>query len=485
MTSYFVENVTLIPPKPIYPTFFNYVTLVPYLISAFICKQLSIVDSVKDFHLLIELGSTLPLISLRITSLFCSLCSMLLVYIIGKNHFNKNVGLIAALMFLCSVINLQYSVYALPESLLTFLSLLVVYCSLKGQKENKFKMIYFAAIFTGMVSATKYHGAIIFVVIPLCIFSFDKLNTYKKIALVLKAGAVSLISFIVCSPVVLNISLLKKVLVEHYAITVDGHGNWYNSFPPFFGFFNYFYRSEGITIFILLLVLYYSYIFLKKNKPALILTITFMFVFICYGFFGRQELRYIIFVLPVLYLIISCFVTLYPHKRHPLILLLIFAVVFSLPIQRFHKQMNYKIKNLFKLDANSLAVNWINNNLSQGDKIITSNITCGLVDIKQAEKYKLSNKKFYDKYIVNRKHFNIVKLYPFKKIHKPNNLINNYEYFAVPHYVINMASRCENLGNKPIYDALLGNTAGSNWRRIEEMESKGLVYYIYKNQKTQ
>src|SRR5687767_8667960 len=70
-------------------------------------------------------------ISLRLPSVIFGICTVYVIYLLGKEMFNKKVGLIASLLLATSGLNIYYSQEARMYSLATLLVSLLVYFFIK------------------------------------------------------------------------------------------------------------------------------------------------------------------------------------------------------------------------------------------------------------------------------------------------------------------------------------------------------------------
>jgi 4-amino-4-deoxy-L-arabinose transferase-like glycosyltransferase len=93
----------------------------------------------------------------RYVSSVFDLFNIVIIYVIGKRLFNKEVGLIAALLTALNPLHFELSHEYKVDTALTFFVLLSFYFSLKIKEDNKVRWYTLSGIFSGLAIATKYN----------------------------------------------------------------------------------------------------------------------------------------------------------------------------------------------------------------------------------------------------------------------------------------------------------------------------------------
>ena len=144
-------------------------------------------------------------ISLRVLMLVISFFGVFLVYLVGKEIYDKNVGLIAAFIISVFYMSLFYSARMLVEVPSLTAGLLLVYVFYKGYVKNKNKhLIWFLGPISAICFMLKYTTAIFALIIIAYLLITEKLNFLKNrnlwIAVVL--GFITLLPYLIWNWVV-------------------------------------------------------------------------------------------------------------------------------------------------------------------------------------------------------------------------------------------------------------------------------------------
>ncbi|MDD4496070.1 MAG: glycosyltransferase family 39 protein [Eubacteriales bacterium] len=139
-----------------------------------------------------------------------------LIYIIGKNAFDKRIGLISAALSLLYWPLQLYSGILLSETLFIFLIMLGVYCSLKALDSGK--LVFFAAAGASFALATltRSISMLLIGVIPVVylIYRRDKLNVFLRNAL----------AFVISFIIVMSPWTIRNYILFDEFIPVDALG---------------------------------------------------------------------------------------------------------------------------------------------------------------------------------------------------------------------------------------------------------------------
>lgn len=147
-------------------------------------------------------------ISIRTPSVIFGIITIYIVYLIGKEIFNKNVGLIASLLIATSGLHVYYSQEARMYSLATFLASLTIYLFIK----KRWILLSVSLLFLGM---TDYVSLFI-----LPVFLIVGLKEWKKVVLSL-------------APLMMGFLIWWPVFVRQLAAGVSVQGSaWWNILGP-------------------------------------------------------------------------------------------------------------------------------------------------------------------------------------------------------------------------------------------------------------
>ena len=191
--------------------------------------------------------------SVRLHSVIFGVLSVLFIYLLSKNIFNRRVGLIASLILALSSYNIYYSQEARTYALFTFLSILSMYFFLNYLKnDNKHNLIYY---FASTVFLMYSHYYSIFALLVQNIFFF--IVTGKKYWKIKKWLLMQFLIFLAYLPAIIGLASLLKIFNKLMYWT-KGVGDLN------FVVYNF---SGGKELSILFtLILLYGFIFIIRNK---------------------------------------------------------------------------------------------------------------------------------------------------------------------------------------------------------------------------
>lgn len=111
----------------------------------------------------------------RLVSIIFSLGSLIFLYLIANYYYDQKVGLLSAFFFAVLPYNIYYSRVILPESMIVFWTLGMIWWAVKWLKNEKFSNYFFFLVFSAVSFSQKSFP--LFLVLPL-FYLF--LNKYKK-----------------------------------------------------------------------------------------------------------------------------------------------------------------------------------------------------------------------------------------------------------------------------------------------------------------
>ncbi|MGY4884462.1 MAG: ArnT family glycosyltransferase [Nanobdellota archaeon] len=269
--------------------------------------------------------------------------SVILIYILGKEVFNKRIGIISALFLTFIPLHVFYSTRILTEVLFTFFILLTFIYFWKGyEKEDKKSKILFG-VFLGLSLLSRYTALWI---IPIFLIYFlirdkslkflkDKYLWYSILAffLILLPWLIYGI-FEYTNPIGAFIHGFKA------AAYWGGQQNWSFFFTNWLKMFS----VIGIIFIFVLVYILYKKEFLKK-EIYLFLTwfILFLGISIC---MPHKEDRFIIPLIPPLVILSSYFIDKIKKYKEIIIAILIILLIFSLEINFYNTHRTYNNINV-------------------------------------------------------------------------------------------------------------------------------------------
>lgn len=136
----------------------------------------------------------------RITNSFAIVFSAIPLYLASKKIVAEKYALIGILFYILLPFSVFISRYALQEPVQLFLLAWALYFAFKIIETNKVKDFIYFGIFIGLAAGTKYN-AVLFGILPLIIYAFDKSNDKKDYFGFIKnlsiSGVVSAITFVI------------------------------------------------------------------------------------------------------------------------------------------------------------------------------------------------------------------------------------------------------------------------------------------------
>jgi len=134
----------------------------------------------------------------RLLTAFLSTFTLVLVYFIGKELYDKKVGILAAGMYVLDPLSIYWSRYTMTEPYVTFFSTIAIFAYVLSRNRKKTGYIFLAGLFAGVSFFMKQLGILTFLMIIVCIFidSFRKEIRNKK-KIIIKQVLISLLGITV------------------------------------------------------------------------------------------------------------------------------------------------------------------------------------------------------------------------------------------------------------------------------------------------
>ena len=248
-----------------------------------------------------------------------SLC-ILFTYLVGGKIFNEKVSVLASILFAISPTFFFFNGVMLAEIVSTLFALIAVYLFL----EEKY---FLSGIIFGIALLTRYHQLIVFVSIMLFLVFYRK--NKKKGMTKICVGFLIPVSIILVFNWILYNNPLYSFLQYVYTIRNSGWMNYQSINYYFIELLkeNIFYLMSFIGAFLILR---------KKDTKKMPILLVFFLFFIFFNLLKQKEMRFLIILLPYMYLLMSYFIFFIVKKfkiriLKKLVFLLIFiSLIFSI-----------------------------------------------------------------------------------------------------------------------------------------------------------
>ena len=297
-----------------------------------------------------------------VLDLALNLGAIFLTYVIAEKIINRKAAIFAAILLAISPTFIFYSSKVLTENLTVFIMLLAVYFFI----DKKYSLAGFLA---GITVLLRYpQGLLLFAFLGF-IWLFTKDKTKQK--LIDSAKTIICFSIPLATIAIYNIfafgDILYQVREASERIRTSGM-----MLPEAWSFYLIAITLECFFAFLFLYSIYISW--KEKNRKMLLIQIIFIIFFIYYSTVMRKEIRYLMVVLPMLYLSIGqVFDNIYYKRmfnRH-IVKYVIFALIIIFAITSFY---NIKSEHArFNRPAvPEVMENFFDSQLLQGSTIISS-----------------------------------------------------------------------------------------------------------------
>ncbi|MDO8551529.1 MAG: glycosyltransferase family 39 protein [bacterium] len=239
----------------------------------------------------------------RGASAFFSTSTIFLIYLLGKKLWQKEVGILAALLAALTVSLIQAAHFDVTESMLTFWLTLITILSLIIAKKPLFNMYVKTGVVIGLAVATKI-AAVSFVPIFLLahfIPYFRKIKLYPYLVLAL---TLSIFIFTIVSPYVF-LDYTKFFESMNYETGVaSGRSKvvyvlqFEKTTPYLFQLKNLIWQMGPVALVGLAGILVLTYLFIKKKDKKLFIFLIFPFLY--FGYFGSWYTKFIRYMVPLI-----------------------------------------------------------------------------------------------------------------------------------------------------------------------------------------
>lgn len=315
----------------------------------------------------------------RLATILFGVATIYLIFLVGKRLFNKNTGLIAALLLAVSFLHVKDSHYITVDVPATFLALLSFFFSLLIFQEGKIKNYLLAGLYAGLAAATKYNAILILVSLFAAHF-LGKHRPYLNRRLAAGILAAGLGFFVGCPYSILDLpNFLNGIAfdIHHYT---NGHPGFEGSNNWLFYLRYLFREGVGPGIFISAvggLIL----IFIKRDTKLLFMSIFPLIYFIMISDYKVRFVRNIMPVVPFLSLLAAYFLLEYFEWFNERITInkiakyvisgVVLVAVIAIP---FVRSLQFGIGSSV-IPTRTLAAAWIEENIPKGTKIAANEYT--------------------------------------------------------------------------------------------------------------
>jgi hypothetical protein len=381
--------------KGLNPHFFHVPTLYTYMVSGlwgvyFVSGKIS--GKLPDVGALaarLNQDPTIFYLIGRMLTVFLSVATVLLVYLIGRKMYNFRMGFLAALFLIFSPEHNKISHYMEPDSPMIFflcLSFLFIWF-IYTRGEKKFYLL--AGVAAGLATATKYGGQILFLPLVLAHLFYcleNKVPLRKAIFssnLILSGGAFLLSFLAACPYAVLDFpTFWRDFRWQSRHLYTVGHFGDSTADPAWLFYLKYGFRENVGRWSQFLVAGGMLYAFIRHRKKDLLLLSYPLVLFIIIGGWKTRATRYMLPLAPFLILLGALFLDAFLSRLKGLSLSrpwrlkippLAEKIVGAGLVLLFLLAPAYKVvmvdRSLTQQDTRILAKEWVERNIPKGTRI--------------------------------------------------------------------------------------------------------------------
>ena len=265
----------------------------------------------------------------RVLSIIFSILTIVTTYVIGTKLFSGRAGLIAALFTAFSFTFLFFSANVLTEVASTLFVLLAFYSFLN----HKYFLI---GLFSGIAVMTRFFQVFTLIGLFLTFFAYNykKPNFTKKLFYSILGISLLILPYFLLNIYLYNDALLPFKVQAHLTKTTG----WVH-YKEFEFYFTGLFKENFILIFLLALPFYFK----KNHKLFALISITLTYILIL-SFVKHKEMRFMIAVLPFLYLLLAyCLEHVYTKIRNKVLSKRFFYVILAFFVLLTFIKLNDKL----------------------------------------------------------------------------------------------------------------------------------------------
>ena len=367
---HFFSHKTIMADMFFYPAFTNYLMALFTGIGSIYYWMTGLIPSPSAISYLHIENPTLVYLPVRLAGSILNVFCVYLIYLIGSKNFSKTTGIIAAIVFALSPLNIGKTSYMLTETYLVFFSTLQLWACILIAKHGKTKHYIYAAATLGAATASKYNGC--FTSLTLLgahlyhLADSKQLFNARKWFLFCSCAPISVIIFFILNPTWLfqiNDYLGPEGIGASMRLANEGKLGSYAQ--PLDLLKNYFAIEQGLAVIstLSLLGLFFSKVQLRY------LLLCGVFPVIAYFSLSSKiaAAPYIIFIYPSIALSCGLYTSMLIHKkgyyRH-ITLTVLFFVISPILINQVTA-----INHPFQEDNREISKEWIYQNIPTGERI--------------------------------------------------------------------------------------------------------------------
>lgn len=347
-------------------TYFNgsiFVYILAFVFKTLSLMKIIILTTSREFYHFYPLEWGKLYLVGRLTMVSFSILTVYLVYLIGKNLYNKKVGLISCLLFSTLPLHVVLSHQMIIDVFVIFWVCLAFVFLSKILFSNAWRWYVLAGIAIGASIVAKITAVTLLPFIFLCHLIREKRLIINKKLIV--SHLVIFFSFLFFNPYLpFNLSEVKNQLLEFNAhITTFWIGWGYNWLGQIFNLSQY---GLGVPLFILTLAGIFLGLILRKKSDIIILSwIIINFIIISKTF--TPFIKYHLIISPFMVMLGSRFIYFLLEKtkiiRYSAIVIIISIVFFTLILSLSYDRL------MASRDVRDEASDWIISNIPKGSKI--------------------------------------------------------------------------------------------------------------------
>jgi len=291
-------------PFPIhyYPPFFLYLNF----IFSFVLKKLVLFLGIIDFNNIFQntdFGFIFTLKTGRLLSAIFGTFNIYMVYLLGKEFFNKYSGLIAASILAVFWPHVIDSHNFKSDVLLTLLITITIYYSLRFLRTKRGYVLFLGSFFLGLSVATKFNGVFFGIVLLIPLFYLRKEFSFVKGFFYIAAGSAA--GFFAGAPnwLVHPVSNIKVTL--KYLSGLAEELVWYDPFPSSFILYGKNLLEHFGILLIIIFIAGMILSFIRKNREAVLISFSLLVYFILAGRENYLNYRAILPLIPLIAIIIG------------------------------------------------------------------------------------------------------------------------------------------------------------------------------------
>ena len=234
-----------------------------------------------------------PVIFGKAISLLFAIGCIFMTYLLGKEVFDENTGLLAAIFIAFTPAFFLAGSQIMTEIPSAFFALTGVYLFIR-------KRYAYSGILFGLTFMTRFFQIMIFFVFFLfLIYNGYTEKSIKKSSLMLFGFLIPLIPYLALNLIAYQNSLYPFIL--QYYMTQNTGWPWWE--PVSFYFINLIKQNFFVLFYIFGLI--FTVKQKKKNAQRILIALAFLLPFILYAFARHKEMRFLIGIFPYLYLMVS------------------------------------------------------------------------------------------------------------------------------------------------------------------------------------